>query len=73
MKVADAVTSINKANADDNLKRQTKILQQNLDLQLDTIRQSKEFSRLTKDQVADFNRLASAMDVTGDSIKQIKS
>ena len=71
--VADAVTSINKANADDNLKRQTKILQQNLDLQLDTIRQSKEFSRLTKDQVADFNRLASAMDVTGDSIKQIKA
>ena len=71
--VADAVTSINKANADDNLKRQTKILQQNLDLQLDTIRQSKEFSRLTKDQVADFNRLASAMDVTGDSLKEVKA
>ena len=71
--VADSVLKINKANADDSLKRQTKILQQNLDIQMDNIRASKQFSDLTESQIQDFNRLADAMKLTGDSLQQVKA
>ena len=70
--VADAVLKINQNNADESLKRQTKILQQNLDIQLDNIQQSKEFSRLNKQQLSEFHALSNTMELTGDSIQEVK-
>ena len=70
--VADAALKINKANAESNLERQTKIMQQNLDIQMDNIKASKEYSRLNKQQLEEFQDLSNAMKLTGNSIGEVK-
>ena len=70
--VADAVIKMNKSNADNDLERQTKILKQNLDIQMDNIKASKEYSKLNREQLELFRNLSNSMQLTGNSIKEVK-
>ena len=70
--VADEVTKINKAASDKALKDQIKYLQQNIDSQIENIRYSKEFSKLTSQQKQDFENLAKSVQLSGNSLKEVK-
>ena len=70
--VADEVTKINKAASDKALKEQIKYLQQNIDSQVENIRYSKEFSKLTSQQKQDFENLAKSVQLSGNSLKEVK-
>ena len=70
--VADEVTKINKAASDKALKEQIKYLQQNIDAQVENIRYSKEFSKLTSQQKQDFENLAKSVQLSGNSLKEVK-
>lgn len=71
--VAQAVNQMNQNSKQDDIDRRTKKLQQQLDAQLDNIKASKEFSRLTQQQRDDFNRLEVSMTVTGNSLKEVRN
>ena len=62
--VADRVESINKSMETTAIERYRRQLQLNLDTQLDNIKYSKEFVRLTESQKSAFNSLASAASLT---------
>ena len=70
--VADEVVKINKQASSDALKDQIKYLQQNIDSQIENIRYSKEFSKLTSQQKQDFENLAKSVQLSGNSLKEVK-
>ena len=70
--VADRVASINKSMETTALERYRRQLQLNLDTQLDNIKYSKEFVRLTESQKSAFNSLASAANLTETSMRGLK-
>ena len=70
--VADEVVKINKQASNDALKDQIKYLQQNIDSQIENIRYSKEFSKLTSQQKQDFENLAKSVQLSGNSLKEVK-
>ena len=71
-KLADEVEEINRKAKSDAIKSQIKHLQQNLDLQADTIRYSKEFTKLTREQQQAFDSFARSLVVNGNSLEQVK-
>ena len=71
--VAKVVNQMNQNSKQDDIDRKIKKLQQQLDAQIDNIKASKEFSRLTQQQRDDFNRLEVAMTVTGNSLKEVRN
>ena len=70
--VADRVASINKSMETTALERYRRQLQLNLDTQLDNIKYSKEFVKLTQSQKNSFNQLASAANLTENSMRGLK-
>ena len=70
--VADRVASINKSMETTALERYRRQLQLNLDTQLDNIKYSKEFVKLTESQKSAFNKLASAASLTETSMRGLK-
>ena len=70
--VADRVASINKSMETTALERYRRQLQLNLDTQLDNIKYSKEFVKLTQSQKNSFNQLASAANLTENSLRGLK-
>ena len=71
--VADEVARINRNARSENLSRQIKQLQQNLDIQLDNIKYSKEFVQLTNEQQDAFEKLAKGSVLLGNSLKDVKA
>jgi TP901 family phage tail tape measure protein len=70
--VADSVSSINKSMETTAIERYRRQLQLNLDTQLDNIKYSKEFVKLTESQKNSFNQLASAANLTETSMRGLK-
>ena len=70
--VADRVASINKSMETTALERYRRQLQLNLDTQLDNIKYSKEFVKLTQSQKDSFNKLASSANLTENSLRGLK-
>ena len=70
--LADEVERANRNAKSDAIKGQIKYLQQNLDLQADNVRYSKEFTKLTKEQQQAFDSFARSLVVNGNSIKEVR-
>ena len=70
--VADRVASINKSMETTALERYRRQLQLNLDTQIDNIKYSKEFVKLTESQKNSFNQLASAANLTETSMRGLQ-
>lgn len=71
-KLADEVERANRDAKSDAIKGQIKYLQQNLDLQADNVRYSKEFTKLTREQQQAFDSFARSLVVNGNSIKEVR-
>ena len=70
--LADSIESINKSATNDAIAKQTKYLQQHIDKQIDSIKYSKEFNKMTAEQQSAFDSLSRTMIVTGDSMDKVK-